>query len=346
MDRRELEIMLNDAFDRGIVTARAVEGIYPPAVTVGILDDLGREIDFGHEGSGLTVFLPGIEDDARFAGSCKALGGKVPQNTYRMELVSAIAGELMGAESATALSALESALDRARRRGYCVFDRGIHDDVPDPGLVYLCSTYPAAVRLKDSLDFVRAQGNDPDCRTLGVYRVVDGYDYFIMGGLYGDTQADAYAVRGDLAGDWGAGEVAFRISDLKAKTFSYDIDADGGQKASTLVYYTDEGSDPVLFQQTGGGWRLASDNFLAENSIVEDLERVYTGEVSPVYLDSRIVDMEEMAEAYGWVRPEGTPASIAAVARKAAASSAAEKPSPGKVADAAREVSKGSAPRR
>lgn len=74
MDRRELEIMLNDAFDRGIVTARAVEGIYPPAVTVGILDDLGREIDFGHEGSGLTVFLPGIEDDARFAGSCKALG--------------------------------------------------------------------------------------------------------------------------------------------------------------------------------------------------------------------------------------------------------------------------------
>lgn len=129
MDRRELEIMLNDAFDRGIVTARAVEGIYPPAVTVGILDDLGREIDFGHEGSGLTVFLPGIEDDARFAGSCKALGGKVPQNTYRMELVSAIAGELMGAESATALSALESALDRARRRGYCVFDRGIHDDV-------------------------------------------------------------------------------------------------------------------------------------------------------------------------------------------------------------------------
>lgn len=87
MDRRELEIMLNDAFDRGIVTARAVEGIYPPAVTVGILDDLGREIDFGHEGSGLTVFLPGIEDDARFAGSCKALGGKVPQNTYRMELV-------------------------------------------------------------------------------------------------------------------------------------------------------------------------------------------------------------------------------------------------------------------
>lgn len=345
MDRRELEIMLNDAFDRGIVTARAVEGIYPPAVTVGILDDLGREIDFGHEGSGLTVFLPGIEDDARFAGSCKALGGKVPQNTYRMKLVSAIAGELMGAESATALSALESALDRARRRGYCVFDRGIHDDVPDPGLVYLCSTYPAAVRLKDSLDFVRAQGNEPDCHTLGTYRMVGGNDYYIMGGLYDGSQADAYAVNGGLVGDWGAGEMAFRISDLKAKTFSYDVDADGGQKASTLVYYTDEGSDPVLFQQTGGGWRLASDNFLAENSIVEDLERVYTGEVSPVYLDSRIVDMEEMAEAYGWVRPGRTPASIAAGARKAAASSAAEESSPGKVAAAAREASKDSAPR-
>ena len=137
-----------------------------------------------------------------------------------------------------------------------------------------------------------------------------------------------------------------RISDLKAKTFSYDIDADGGQKASTLVYYTDEGADPVLFQQTDGDWRLASDNFLAENAIVEDLEQAYTGEISPVYLNRDIVDMEEMAEAYGWVRPEKTPASIAAVARKAAASSAAEKPSPGKVADAAREVSKGSAPRR
>lgn len=341
MDRRELEIMLNDAFDRGIVTARAVEGIYPPAVTVGILDDLGREIDFGHEGSGLTVFLPGIEDDARFAGSCKALGGKVPQNTYRMELVSAIAGELMGAESATALSALESALDRARRRGYCVFDRGIHDDVPDPGLVYLCSTYPAAVRLKDSLDFVRAQGNEPDRHALGTYRMVDGC--CIMGGLDEVPLADAYAVDAALIEDWGVGDAVFRITDLKAKTFSYAVDADGGQKASTLVYYTDEGSDSVLFQQTGGGWRLASDNFLAENSIVEDLERVYTGEVSPVYLDSRIVDMEEMAEAYGWVRPGRTPASIAAGARKAAASSAAEESSPGKVAAAAREASKDSA---
>lgn len=303
------------------------------------------EIDFGHGESRLTVILPDIEDWARFVDSCEALDGKVPLGTYGGELVSAMARELEREESATALAALESALDSARQKGYCVFDRGIHDDVPDPGLVYLCSTYPAAVRLKDSLDSVRAQGNDPDCRTLGVYRVVDGCDYYIMGGLYDGSQVDEYAVNGDLVEDWGTGEMAFRISDLKAKTFSYDIDADDGQKASTLVYYTDEGADPVLFQQTDGDWRLASDNFLAENAIVEDLEQAYTGEISPVYLDWDIVDMEEMAEAYGWVRPERTPASIAAVARKAAASSAAEKPSPGKVADAAREASKDSAPR-
>lgn len=173
--------------------------------------------------------------------------------------------------------------------------------------------------------------------------MVDGY--CIMGGLDSGSQADAYAVDADLAEGWGVGDAAFRIADLKAKTFSYAVEAGEAQGASTLVYYTDEGADPVLFQQTGGGWRLASDNFLAENSIVEDLERVYTGEVSPVYLDSRIVDMEEMAEAYGWVRPGRTPASIAAGARKAAASSAAEESSPGKVAAAAREASKDSAPR-
>lgn len=256
MDRRELEIMLNDAFDRGIVTARAVEGVHPPVVTVGILDDLGREIDFGHEDGGLTVFLPEIENGARFADSCKALGGKVPQNTYRGELVSAIADEFMGDESAPALGALESALDSARRRGYCVFDRGIHDDVPDSGLVYLCSTYPAAVRLKDSLDSVRAQGNDPDRHALGTYRMVDGY--CIMGGLDEGSQADTYAVDAAIVEDWGVGDAVFRISDLKVKTFSYDIDADGGQKASTLVYYTDEGSDPVLFQRTGGDWRATT----------------------------------------------------------------------------------------
>lgn len=345
MDRQMIEGMLGDALEREIITAKIVDGAYPPAVEVGILDGLGREIDFGHGESRLTVILPDIEDWARFVDSCEALDGKVPLGTYGGELVSAMARELEREESATALAALESALDSARQKGYCVFDRGIHDDVPDPGLVYLCSTYPAAVRLKDSLDSVRAQGNDPDCRTLGVYRVVDGHDYYIMGGLYDGSQVDEYAVNGDLVEDWGTGEMAFRISDLKAKTFSYDIDADDGQKASTLVYYTDEGADPVLFQQTDGDWHLASDNFLAENAIVEDLEQAYTGEISPVYLDRDIVDMEEMAEAYGWVRPERTPASIAAVARKAAASSAAEKPSPGKVADAVREASKDSAPR-
>ena len=344
MDRQIIEGMLGDALEREIITAKMVDGAYPPAVAVGILDGRGGEIGFGHGESQLTVILPDIGDCARFVDSCKALGGKVPLGTYGGELVSAMARELEREESAPALAALESALDGARRGGYCVFDRGIHDDVPDPGLVYLCSTYPAAVRLKDSLDSVRAQGNEPDRHALGTYRMVDGY--CIMGGLDEVPLADAYAVDAALIEDWGVGDAVFRITDLKAKTFSYDIDADGGQKASTLVYYTDEGADPVLFQQTGGGWRLASDNFLAENAIVEDLEQAYTGEISPVYLNRDIVDMEEMAEAYGWVRPEGTPASIAAVARKAAASSAAEKPSPGKVADAAREVSKDSAPRR
>lgn len=182
MDRQMIEGMLGDALEREIITAKMVDGAYPPAVAVGILDGPGHEIGFGHGESQLTVILPDIGDCARFVDSCKALGGKVPLGTYGGELVSAMARELEREESAPALAALESALDSARQKGYCVFDRGIHDDVPDPGLVYLCSTYPAAVRLKDSLDSVRAQGNDPDCRTLGVYRVVDGYDYFIMGG--------------------------------------------------------------------------------------------------------------------------------------------------------------------
>lgn len=344
MDRQIIEGMLGDALEREIITAKMVDGAYPPAVAVGILDGRGGEIGFGHGESQLTVILPDIGDCARFVDSCKALGGKVPQNTYRGELVSALADVLMVEEAAPALGALESALDSARRKGYCVFDRGVHGDVPADGLVYLCSTYPAAVGLKDSLDSVRAQGNGPDTRTLGVYRMVDGY--CIMGGLDSVSQADAYAVDADLAEGWGVGDAAFRIADLKAKTFSYAVEAGEAQGASTLVYYTDEGADPVLFQQADGDWRLASDNFLAENAIVEDLERAYTGEISPVYLNRDIVDMEEMAEAYGWVRPERTPASIAAVARKAAASSAAEKPSPGKVADAACEVSKNSAPRR
>lgn len=203
MDRQILESMVCDAVERGIITAKMVVGMYPPTVAVGILDGRGREIDFGHGESRLTVILPDIGDGARFVDSCMALGGKVPLGTYGSELVSAMARELEREESAPALAALESALDNVTRKGYCVFDRGIHDDVPDPGLVYLCSTYPAAVRLKDSLDSFRAQGNEPDCHTLGVYRVVDGHDYFIMGGLYGDTQADAYAVNGGLVGDWG-----------------------------------------------------------------------------------------------------------------------------------------------
>lgn len=343
MDRQIIEGMLGDALEREIITAKMVDGAYPPAVAVGILDGRGGEIGFGHGESQLTVILPDIGDCARFVDSCKALGGKVPLGTYGGELVSAMARELEREESAPALGALEPALDSARRKGYCVFDRGVHGDVPADGLVYLCSTYPAAVGLKDSLDSVRAQGNGPDTRTLGVYRMVDGY--CIMGGLDSGSQADAYAVDADLAEGWGVGDAAFRIADLKAKTFSYAVEAGEAQGASTLVYYTDEGADPVLFQQTDGDWRLASDNFLAENAIVEDLEQAYTGEISPVYLNRDIVDMEEMAGAYGWVKPERAPASIAADAKKAAAATAAEKPSPGKVADAAREVSKDSAPR-
>lgn len=215
MDRQMIEGMLGDALEREIITAKMVDGAYPPAVAVGILDGRGGEIGFGHGESQLTVILPDIGDCARFVDSCKALGGKVPLGTYGGELVSAMARELEREESAPALAALESALDGARRGGYCVFDRGIHDDVPDPGLVYLCSTYPAAVRLKDSLDSVRAQGNDPDCRALGVYRVVDGHDYFIMGGLYGDTQADAYVVDVDLNGSAPVGD-ATEQADMKS----------------------------------------------------------------------------------------------------------------------------------
>ena len=69
-----------------------------------------------------------------------------------------------------------------------------------------------------------------------------------MDGLDSGSQADAYAVDADLAEGWGVGDAAFRIADLKAKTFSYAVEAGEAQGASTLVYYTDEGADPVLFQ--------------------------------------------------------------------------------------------------
>lgn len=204
MDRRELEIMLNEAFDRGIVS---VGHLVHETVEVGFLNELGRTVGFTLNGwkeaiETIPVDLFDSFDDGRgrewFLSDCKALGGKVPQNTYRGELVSALADVLMVEEAAPALGALESALDSARRKGYCVFDRGVHGDVPADGLVYLCSTYPAAVGLKDSLDSIRAQGNDPDTRTLGVYRMVDGY--CIMGGLDSGSQADAHVV-GALAGE-------------------------------------------------------------------------------------------------------------------------------------------------
>ena len=264
MDRRELEIMLNEAFDRGIVS---VGHLVHETVEVGFLNELGRTVGFTLNGwkeaiETIPVDLLDSFDDGRgrerFLSVCKALGGKVPQNTYRGELVSALADVLMVEEAAPALGAMESALDSARRKGYCVFDRGVHGNVPADGLVYLCSTYPAAVGLKDSLDSVRAQGNGPDTRTLGVYRMVDGY--CIMGGLDSGSQADAYAVDADLAEGWGVGDAAFRIADLKAKTFSYAVEAGETQGASTLVYYTDEGATRSSSSRptATGAWRATT----------------------------------------------------------------------------------------
>lgn len=117
MDRQILESMVCDAVERGIITAKMVVGMYPPTVAVGILDGRGREIDFGHGESRLTVILPDIGDGARFVDSCMALGGKVPLGTYGSELVSAMARELEREESAPALAALESAL-RSQRGGH------------------------------------------------------------------------------------------------------------------------------------------------------------------------------------------------------------------------------------
>lgn len=100
MDRQMIKGMLGDALEREIITAKMVDGAYPPAVAVGILDGPGREIGFGHGESQLTVILPDIGDCARFVDSCKALGGKVPLGTYGGELVSAMARALEREESA------------------------------------------------------------------------------------------------------------------------------------------------------------------------------------------------------------------------------------------------------
>lgn len=67
MDRQILESMVCDAVERGIITAKMVVGMYPPTVAVGILDGRGREIDFGHGESRLTVILPDIGDGAHRA---------------------------------------------------------------------------------------------------------------------------------------------------------------------------------------------------------------------------------------------------------------------------------------
>lgn len=49
MDRRELEIMLNEAFDRGIVS---VGHLVHETVEVGFLNELGRTVGFTLNGCG------------------------------------------------------------------------------------------------------------------------------------------------------------------------------------------------------------------------------------------------------------------------------------------------------
>lgn len=290
MDRRELEIMLNEAFDRGIVS---VGHLVHETVEVGFLNELGRTVGFTLNGwkeaiETIPVDLFDSFDDGRgrewFLSDCKALGGKVPQNTYRGELVSALADVLMVEEAAPALGALESALDSARRKGYCVFDRGVHGDVPADGLVYLCSTYPAAVGLKDSLDSIRAQGNDPDTRTLGVYRMVDGY--CIMGGLDSGSQADAYAVDADLAE---AARIE-RQNQSDAELYSVQKDAEGIQaraKAEAEATRLKGESEGVAEKAHGEGVAAG----------IKAQAEAYNGMDNPYLLANRYIDiMPKVAE--------------------------------------------------
>lgn len=122
MDRRELEIMLNEAFDRGIVS---VGHLVHETVEVGFLNELGRTVGFTLNGwkeaiETIPVDLFDSFDDGRgrewFLSDCKALGGKVPQNTYRGELVSALADVLMVEEAAPALGALRKRYDTSEFR--------------------------------------------------------------------------------------------------------------------------------------------------------------------------------------------------------------------------------------
>lgn len=118
MDRRELEIMLNKAFDRGIVS---VGHLVHETVEVGFLNELGRTVGFTLNGwkeaiETIPVDLFDSFDDGRgrerFLSDCKALGGKVPQNTYRGELVSALADVLMVEEAARTSSSRPAAFAR------------------------------------------------------------------------------------------------------------------------------------------------------------------------------------------------------------------------------------------
>lgn len=112
--------MLNEAFDRGIVS---VGHLVHETVEVGFLNELGRTVGFTLNGwkeaiETIPVDLFDSFDDGRgrerFLSDCKALGGKVPQNTYRGELVSALADVLMVEEAAPTPPALEGALENSK----------------------------------------------------------------------------------------------------------------------------------------------------------------------------------------------------------------------------------------
>ena len=103
-----------------------------------------------------------------------------------------------------------------------MFDRGIHDDVPDPGLVYLCSTYLGGRPPEGLLDFVRAQGNEPDRHALGTYRMGGRVLHHGRVGRRCRWRTHTPWMR-PLSETGVSAMPGFRITDLKAETFSYAI---------------------------------------------------------------------------------------------------------------------------
>lgn len=169
MDRQIIEGMLGDALEREIITAKMVDGAYPPAVAVGILDGRGGEIGFGHGESQLTVILPDIGDCARFVDSCKALGGKVPLGTYGGELVSAMARELGPEETAerdrirAQAAARVREAKRHRREAECLFEYR-----------FSCSPYSAMAYEAFHPELCERRVSKHRKQELVVYRLPDG----------------------------------------------------------------------------------------------------------------------------------------------------------------------------